>query len=381
MKYRYVFIKDVFILLFCSFLFCSCNNTDKNKSYSVLKVPLKVDNVAMMDLFKRLEVIPLETKDSCLLICPDKVLYEDGYYEVFDSKHPALFVFNEDGKFVRQIGKKGNAPNEYTEIYDVTYDEEAGHICMLSPFGEIFIYALNGTFLSRMQLPQRANYQSFESFKNYFVTWTLSGKDEDAGISIISKRTMQCVKKYWKENRNLDFLYPRGFYKFRGKMYFFRPFGREVYQFDKNNMNIAYKWDFGKDNYSVEDFGFSKAESKGEQEGALLMKKLKDSSIPYLISNQAQSNKYYYTKLVFGFTPDGQYHVFYRKSDGKSFFFKETKEGIKLNPLLFCDEFMLCLASNADLNAYIRVLDEKENRKLIKRKEDDNPVLIKCYFK
>ena len=79
-------IKDVFILLFCLSLFCSCNNTDKYNSYSVLKVPLKEDSVAMMDLFKKLEVIPLETKDSCLLICPDKVLYEDGYYEVFSLR-------------------------------------------------------------------------------------------------------------------------------------------------------------------------------------------------------------------------------------------------------------------------------------------------------
>lgn len=131
----------------------------------------------------------------------------------------------------------------------------------------------------------------------------------------------------------------------------------------------------------MEEWGFSKVDSKGKQEHDLLLEYLRDSTIPYVISQQIQTAKYYYAQLVFGFTPSGMANLFYRKSDGRSFFFKETIEGIKLYPLFFNDEFVLCLASGADLDSYRKVLNEEENKKIADREEDDNPVLIKCYYK
>lgn len=365
-------------LLLLSLSACSSN---KKEECPVLKVSLEKENVSIMDLFDRLEVIALETNDSCLLIWPDKILYTKGCYEIFDAKHPALFVFDENGRFVRKVGAKGEGPEEYTEVYDVTSDDQNGNIYMLSPFGEIFVYTPDGNFIERRRLPQKSNYQSLESFGDYFAIWTLPGAEDEDGISLVAKSTLSNVKEYWRGNRELYSLYPRAFHKYEGNLYFFRPFDREVYNVCKDSMSIAYTWDFGKDNYSVEDLGFSKTASTEREEGTLLLKYLKDRTIPYLISAQNQTSRYYYSQLVFGFTPQGIHHVFYSKEDGKSFFFKETVEGIRLNPLLFNDDFILCLASNAELDSYKKALNETERKKLINRKEEDNPVLIKCYYK
>lgn len=374
-------MKNLFITLSALLLFYSCSESKRTEAYPILKVSLEKQEVSIKELFDRIELIPLETNDSSLLTWPDKVLCWNGRYEIFDSKNPALFVFDENGKFIKKIGKKGDGPEEYTEIYDAIQDKETGEICMLSPFGEVFIYHSDGVFIKRVRLPQKSNYQSFEGSGDNYVTWTLpSGEDED-GISFISKDSLQCVKSYWKGNRNIYSLYPRAFHKYGDNLYFFRPFGREVYQIDKDSMSIAYKWDFGKDNYSIADWGISETQSGEDTESTLLMKKLKDSTIPYIISHQAQTNKYYYSALVLGFTPKGCYHLFYNKEDGKSFFFKETKEGISLKPLFWCDEFVLCLASNEELDSYQKVLGDTEVNKIANRKEDDNPVLVKCYFK
>ena len=94
-----------------------------------------------------------------------------------------------------------------------------------------------------------------------------------------------------------------------------------------------------------------------------------------------QNNKYYYAQFVFGFAPRVGDHLFYRKSDGKSFFFRQTTEGVILNPMYFCDDFLLSLASYEDMEAYKHVLDEQEFAKLKGRTEEDNPFLVKCYFK
>ncbi len=372
-------MKNVFVLLFL--LVCACQDSKKTEVYPLLKVSLEEVNVPIKDLFDKFEVIPLETNDSSLLIWPDKVLYWKGRYEIFDSKSPSLFVFDEDGKFIRKVGRRGEGPEEYTEVYDVIQDKETGEISMLSPYGEVFVYASDGCFRKRMELPQKTNYQSFESRDDCFVTWTLPGGEDEDGIALVSRNTGQCVKSYWRGNRNLYFLYPRAFYKYGEDVFFSRPFGREVYQVGKDTLSIAYKWDFGKDNYSMGDWGISESQCGGEQESSSLMKKLQDSTIPYIISQQAQTDKYYYARLALGFTPGGQYHVFYKKEDGKSFFFKETAEGIHLSPLLWEDNFILCLAFNEDMDSYMKVLEKTESKKIRDRKEDDNPVLIKCYFK
>ena len=88
----------------------------------------------MKDLFGRLEVIPLETSDSCLLVFPDKVLCANGRYELFDHKRYALFLFDENGRFIRQVGRRGQGLGEYREVYDVAHDSRNGNICLLSPF-------------------------------------------------------------------------------------------------------------------------------------------------------------------------------------------------------------------------------------------------------
>ena len=374
-------MKNIIVLFLLPFFLCACHKSKKTHGYPTLEASLEIEDVSIMELFDSIEAIPLETNDSSLLIWPDKILYWNGHYGIFDSKNPALFVFDKTGTFVRKIGNRGEGPEEYTEIYDVIQNKEEKEIYMLSPFGEIVVYSTDGKFIRRIQLPQKTNYQSFESFSDYFITWTLPSGEEEYGISVISKNTMQCMKNYWQGNRNLYSLYSRVFHKYGENIFFFRPFGREVYQINKDDMNIAYQWDFGKDNYSVKDWGISETKSGGGQESSLLINQLRESTIPYVICNQAQNNKYYYSTLIFGFTPKGRHHLFYRKADGKTFFFNKTSEGIKLNPLFWSDEFVLCLADNESLADYEEVLGNEEMKKILNRNEEDNPILIKYYYK
>ena len=72
---------------------------------------------------------------------------------------------------------------------------------------------------------------------------------------------------------------------------------------------------------------------------------------------------------------------FYLKSDGKSFFFKDTQENISIRPQAFEEECIVQFASYDDLEAYKSILSPAEYQKIISRNEEDNPCLIKLYFK
>ena len=375
-------MKKIISIVFCLLLFCSCADRQQSDSCPVLRVSLEQQEVSMKDLFGRLEVIPLETSDSCLLVFPDKVLCANGRYEVFDHKRYALFLFDENGRFIRQVGRRGQGLGEYREVYDVAHDSRNGNICLLSPFWEMFVYDAEGRFLERLQLPEKSNYQAVMDYGDYFVTWTLPMTNEECGISVISKDSLQCVREYWHGNSNLMSLYPRAFHLYGEELYFFRPFQREVYRLGLDSMQVGYQWDFGSDNYSIEDFGFSLKEKGDGQERDGLIKKLQESTIPYFFQENSQNGKYYYAQLIFGFSPlVGHYNIFYRKSDDKSFFFRETTEGVTLKTVYFCDDFLLSLASYEDMEAYKHVLDEQEFAKLKGRTEEDNPFLVRCYFK
>ena len=99
-------MKNVICVCLCLLLLGSCSDKQGELGYPVLKVSLNEQDVSMKDLFSRLEVIPLETNDSSLLVFPDKVLCRNGRYEVFDHKRYALFLFDENGRFIRQVGRR-----------------------------------------------------------------------------------------------------------------------------------------------------------------------------------------------------------------------------------------------------------------------------------
>lgn len=100
------------------------------------------------DLFSKIEIIPLETSDSCLLMDVEKIVHVDSLLYVFDSRRPALYVFDEKGAFVRQISRWGDGPGDH----------------LLSPNGYMGIYDLCGKFIRQDVLPAKPNYEE----RSYF---------------------------------------------------------------------------------------------------------------------------------------------------------------------------------------------------------------------
>lgn len=74
----------------------------------------------------------------------DKLIpLKDKLVIVDRSMTKTISLFNSDGTFVCQIGKRGIAPEEYVEIGGVTVDEEGDRIFVLDPTSKnILIYNL-----------------------------------------------------------------------------------------------------------------------------------------------------------------------------------------------------------------------------------------------
>ena len=68
-----------------------------------------------------IEVIKLETTDSCLIGFINKISFTDKHILVSDARvSQKIYLFDKGGKFIRYISNKGTGPGEYSVIGDFT---------------------------------------------------------------------------------------------------------------------------------------------------------------------------------------------------------------------------------------------------------------------
>lgn len=148
----YVVFGGLVLFLFLNSCTSSDSSLDNIKKVDVLNVdsPLKI---AITDLVDSISYIPLST-DECLLSSIQKVQYDCGLFFIKDSK--GLYVFNEHGTFINEIGKKGPGPKEYHYINAFFLDKEKKNVCIIShPDGRLLTYSYSGDFISVSRLKRK----------------------------------------------------------------------------------------------------------------------------------------------------------------------------------------------------------------------------------
>ncbi len=144
------------IIIICIIVNNSCQfNNIKQGSYNnseaiTIKVYKKPNNFLQVDsLFEKITVIPLETNESCLISKPKKVLFRKTKIYIQDF-YNHLYQFNSNGKFIKEIGKKGRGPGEYIQMagFDIDENDNIYIIDMV----KVLMYNSNGKFIKCIDL-------------------------------------------------------------------------------------------------------------------------------------------------------------------------------------------------------------------------------------
>lgn len=140
-------MKTLLFLLFISVVSVSC--TPKENHDNVLDINIE-NYSASGAAYSEFSLIPLETRDDCLLSNDiSKVAMTDKYLYVLSASNPTVFIFDSEGKYVSRLSK-GNGPHEILTITDFCIYNN--HLYVLDFYRAIKEFDEKGQFIRQMKM-------------------------------------------------------------------------------------------------------------------------------------------------------------------------------------------------------------------------------------
>lgn len=384
---------------------CSCNRTkqiyvaegsiseamapDSYVYYPIKDNRIQVDldkpqKASLFDNFSHIELIPLETKDNILIGYCEELNYYQGRYFIFDRKQSKIQVFDENGKFIFQIDKRGQGPDEYFDITSMFLNPFTGNID-LTCLGFIYSYDLTGKHVRTLSRPKNSSmyYWNFIALdENTYVGYILvRGEFDSYKINYQDVVKNEIIYKDYKvdaffdNNAHLPGFAHTVFYNYDGKWFFSHLADNVTYEVGIDSLIKAYTWDFGKYNYDAKNLNLPYGDP------------FAIDPLPYKINLQGQNNRFLLAHISLrNYTPKAGVHLIYDKSIDECKYIEKFVESVQFNPRKVTNEYVLTWSEHGALENYIteEMLDE-ENRqkfqKLLDAEEEQNPILIKYYFK
>lgn len=374
-------IRMVVVVILVEF-FISCTNVNEPE-FPVLSVDVsKMNPPSVFDIFEKIEIIPLETTNNSLIGGQaDNIDFFDNHYYVLDGRTDSFYCFDEHGRFVRKIGNKGAGPEEYFLATNFAINKSNHVVELLNPFGIIYTYELSGKFVSKTQLPDLVpNYQEIMLLNDSIRILRSSTHNNENQLYAYSNQSNTIVNSFYKENPAINGFNLLSFYHYNNGIYFYKPLKSAVFKIDQHGFEVAYSWDFGALNPE-------KAELDSDITSERIAEMYMNAQIKGIYNIQYQNDDYYYTLFRRYVNQDlVNINVLYDKRTNRKIVFDNFKEGLRFFPIFWCDNYVLATSSlfrerNVGKTVDPMVLDEANSNILNTIEEDDNPFILKYYFK
>lgn len=151
-------MKHIPIFIIALFTLISCRNKDnsniRNSDIETISFFEHYSDKKLLSSFvDTIELIPLETTADNLIGEITRIIFHDKKYYIRSTngmQNAKLFVFDETGRFIRRIGKKGNGPGEYGDLYDFAITND-NHI-VLADYHRLLHFDSEGRFLNSIKM-------------------------------------------------------------------------------------------------------------------------------------------------------------------------------------------------------------------------------------
>lgn len=262
-------VKHLFLnLLVCGCLFTACGGGSSSSSSSVSSemsvsedgvtvIPMNArpgDMLNLSDFAESIELIPLETRDDCLIGWIPEIIATKNHYVLISGIGPTdfqhLYVYDKNGKFIRQISGRGQGGEEFLEVRDI--DVIGDSIIKMGDVYVIRTFNLEGIQLSSKRI--NGTTQEIVSVKGKTILF-------DSGSYSSSKATNLLFQFDEKDDLQAEFfeipplanritaffVNPRALTRDEESVYFHFPYNNYIYQINAETLEYSprYKVDYG----------------------------------------------------------------------------------------------------------------------------------------
>ena len=355
------------------FLLASCSK----EAGVVLHVDLgalRNEESSFFDYFDKVEIIPLD--DAYQLSNgqysePQYLAVTDSFIFVLDEKSMRLVSFDADGKFIREVARRGNAGNEYTLAYGIQADKE-GQVRLLDPRGSIYTYNSAGRFVGRERIEGMLAVHKFIEGDWGTLLFTSSAENP---LCVWRDGEAQPIRYSPAFDLKKQFNAAFPFVTIDGEVCYYEGLTGKIYtiDFEKGKTSVKYSWDFGRWNADL-------TKTTGAQYDFLksLQNEFYDSVFPFL--NILSVDGILIADVLF----QGREHtIIVEPASGAACCIDTFSEGIRLKVSTERDGVLYQIVEPESLPEFInpKVLDQENRMKYeaVIAGSQSNPVLLKYH--
>ena len=121
-----------FFTILVDVLLISCVESSYVTTNIAFKPTDKPRSVFDTGIFKEVELVKLES-EHCVVGSIDKIIRNDSLLYIMDKQIAReVYIFTRDGRFVHKISRHGHGKNEYTQLWDIFFDNHKNALCLVS---------------------------------------------------------------------------------------------------------------------------------------------------------------------------------------------------------------------------------------------------------
>lgn len=339
------------------------------------------------------ELIFLETIDSSMIGEVSRVIRKDHFIFVLDSKKSnRLFVFDNSGKFIRNIGAPGNGPGEYYEASDFDYDYKKGVIYIWDNYKTtIYEYDTLGIFLSKRKVPVLSMY--FTRVGEEFIFQNILGNNHSKMLSnhaLCIGTEKKPISKVCLPILKYNFISDRISRINDSTALFTKPYNDTIYHYRKGQIFAEYVFNFPNSTRLPDDH-MIKSNCDYDRFKSLFPR----SKYTYFDYGCWESSNYLITQIVYKDIP---YTIYFNKITGALHIGNKTLNSsdrlermlVFSNPISVCDDCFITPVYFPffipDIQVFFRDYSASEKKSLFRKypqfehwNQESNPIL--CFIK
>jgi hypothetical protein len=368
------------LVLYAIPFLASCQEI-RQQTDDVMKVDVfDTRQVPLSDWISSVEIIPLETNEQSIVGTCRHVEYRHQRFYIHDDRQHAVFVFDSTGKFLfNTLSNKGRGRGEYDSMTGFVIHPSTGNLEILDPFSrKINVYDRDGNFIREITLPRDLlSVRSFQALPDdLYLFYTPRDPNDDRSLQLFSVRENRVIKRTFPlpEKANcLATVNSTSFYWLNDTLHFSPAFSNnEVFQVTEGlSTRVKYAYDYGKHTFHWEKL-------PAKQDRAFYGNFYENNPAYAFEMNMSENNL---LRFCFFMWQENMYIHRYdkqtRQQEIASYRFKDG--GCILPPRWIDDTFIYNVANPDELPFMITkgLLSSRDQEKVDRVKEDDNPVIIK----